>query len=196
MVVPTAAPRRAAPLPPEERRRAIVDAALPLLAERGTAVTTRDLAGAAGVSEGTLFNVFADKDELIDAVIAAATDQAPIEQAIASIDPSLSFEAQLVEATELLQRRTSEIWRLLSKLVDHHRHASRSRLPEITALTDLMAAHASHLDAAPDEAARILRSLALALTHPMFCTEPATAETIVDRFLHGCGTRTGRGTSR
>jgi AcrR family transcriptional regulator len=193
MVTPTTAPRRAAPLPPEERRRAIVDATLPLLAERGTAVTTRDLAGAAKVSEGTLFNVFADKDELIDAVIAAATDQAPIERAIASIDRSLPFEAQLVAATELLVRRTSEIWRLLSKLVDHHRHASRSRLPEIAALTDLMAAHASRLDAGPDEAARILRSLTLALTHPMFCTEPATAEVIVDRFLHGCGTRTGRG---
>jgi AcrR family transcriptional regulator len=192
MVPPTTAPRRAAPLPPEERRRAIIEAALPLLAERGTAVTTRDLAGAAAVSEGTLFNVFADKDQLIDAVIAAATDQAPIEQAIASIDRSLPFEAQLVAATELLQHRTSEIWRLLSKLVDHHRHASRRRLPEIGALADLMAAHASHLDAPPAEAARILRSLALALTHPMFCTEPATAETIVDRFLHGCGTRTRR----
>jgi AcrR family transcriptional regulator len=189
MVAPATVSRRAAPLPPEARRRAIVDAALPLLAERGTAVTTRELALAAGVSEGTLFNVFADKDELIDAVIDAATDQAPIEQAIAAIDTSLPFEAQLVKATELLQHRTSEIWRLLSKLVDHHRHASPSRLPEITALTELMTVHAARLDADPPEAARILRSLALALTHPMFCTEPATAETIVDRFLHGCGTR-------
>jgi AcrR family transcriptional regulator len=195
MVPSATAPRRAAPLPAEARRRAIVDAALPLLAERGTAVTTRELAAAAAVSEGTLFNVFDDKDELIDAVVAAATDQAPVEQAIASIDASLPFETQLVAATELLQHRTSEIWRLLSKLVDHHRHAPHSRLPEITALTDLMAAHASRLDAAPDEAARILRSLALALTHPMFCTEPATAETIVDRFLHGCGARNGRGKS-
>jgi AcrR family transcriptional regulator len=195
MAAPATASRRATPLPPEARRQAIVHAALPLLAERGLAVTTRDLATAAQVSEGTLFNVFADKDELIDAVIAAATDQAPIEQAIAAIDGSSPFEAQLVAATHLLQRRTSEIWRLLSKLVDHHHHSSRNRLPEIAALTDLMAAHADRLDAEPVEAARILRSLALALTHPMFCTEPATAEAIVDRFLHGCSRRAEPGGS-
>ena len=193
MASPATVSRRATPLPAEARRRAIVGAALPLLAERGLAVTTRELATAAQVSEGTIFNVFADKDELIDAVIAAATDQQPIERAIGAIDPTLPFEEQLVAATVLLQRRTSDIWRLLSKLVDHHRHASSSRLPEIVALTNLMAAHAGRLDAEPAEAARILRSLALALTHPMFCTEPASAESVVDRFLYGCATRTDRG---
>ena len=49
---------RAAPLSPDERRRAIVDAVLPLLIEHGRAVTTRQMAEAAGIAEGTIFRVF------------------------------------------------------------------------------------------------------------------------------------------
>src|SRR5690606_24835873 len=46
---------RARPLAPEERREAILDAVLPLLRERGREVTSRELAEAAGVAEGTIF---------------------------------------------------------------------------------------------------------------------------------------------
>ena len=42
----------------------IVAATLPLLLEHGELVTTRQIAEAAGIAEGTIFRVFADKDEL------------------------------------------------------------------------------------------------------------------------------------
>ncbi|MBN9326134.1 MAG: TetR family transcriptional regulator, partial [Cellulomonas sp.] len=45
-------------MPPDERRRAILRAVLPVVRERGADVTTRELAEAAGVAEGTLFRVF------------------------------------------------------------------------------------------------------------------------------------------
>ena len=64
----------------------IVEAMLPLLLEHGEMVTTRQIAEAAGIAEGTIFRVFADKDELIAAVVEHATDPAPIEQALAAID--------------------------------------------------------------------------------------------------------------
>src|SRR5690606_23916200 len=47
---------RARPLAPEERREAILDAVLPLLRERGREVTSRELAEAAGVAEGTILD--------------------------------------------------------------------------------------------------------------------------------------------
>ena len=50
---------------PDDRRRAIVQAMLPLLAERGDEITTRQIAQAAGIAEGTIFRVFPDKKALM-----------------------------------------------------------------------------------------------------------------------------------
>ena len=87
---------RAAALPPDERRAAIVAATLPLLLAHGARVTTRQIAEAAGIAEGTIFRVFPDKESLIEAAIETAFDPAPIEAALRAIDPSLPLEARLV----------------------------------------------------------------------------------------------------
>jgi AcrR family transcriptional regulator len=71
--------KRAAALPPEQRRAAIIEAVRPLLAEYGESVTSKQIACAAGIAEGTIFRVFADKDELLDATLDAALDQEPFE---------------------------------------------------------------------------------------------------------------------
>jgi AcrR family transcriptional regulator len=179
--------RRAAPLPPEERRAAIIGAVLPLLVEHGAGVTSRQIAHAAGVSEGTIFNVFADKDELIEAAIATAIDQAPFEQAIAEIDRGAPYEHRLLLATELIQRRIVDIWRIVSQL-EPHRPASEHRpLPDSEALTELLATEPDRLRIEPAEAARLLRALTLSLTHPMLAAAPRSAADIVDVFLHGSG---------
>ena len=70
-----------------------------MLIERGAAVTSRELAAAAGMSEGTIFNVFADKDDLFAAAYETAVDQAPLERAISEIDPTAPFEQRLIVAT-------------------------------------------------------------------------------------------------
>ncbi len=73
---------RAAPMSPDERRRAIIDAVLPLLIEHGDAVTTRLIAEAAGIAEGTIFRVFADKDALIHAVAAETLNPADADEVL------------------------------------------------------------------------------------------------------------------
>lgn len=179
------APRRAAPLPPDERRAAIVDAVIPLLVEHGSGVTSRQIAVAAGVSEGTVFNVFADKDELIAAAVADAIDPAPFERAIAEIDPDLPFVARLVTATELIQRRVVDIWRLVSQLGPHHSPPKRRPFPDSPALIELLASDTAQLRLDATEAARLLRALTLSLTHPMLGADPPAPAEIVDVFLYG-----------
>src|SRR5438132_6193941 len=105
--------RRATALPADERRCAIVDATLPLLLERGEGVTTRQIAEAAGIAEGTIFRVFDDKDAVIAAVVEAALDTDALERDLAAIDPELAFEDALMAAVRLLQQRVVDIWRLV-----------------------------------------------------------------------------------
>ena len=113
---PNAERSRATPLPPAARRASIVDAVAPLLIEQGWTVTTKQIAQTAGISEGTIFNVFADKEELIDTVVDSALDPEPLERRLRALDPALLFEDRLAPATEAVQLQMMHIWRLLSAL--------------------------------------------------------------------------------
>ena len=62
---------------PDDRREALVDATIPLLHEHGRTVTTKQIADAAGVAEGTIFRVFDSKDDLVTAAVEKALDMEP-----------------------------------------------------------------------------------------------------------------------
>jgi AcrR family transcriptional regulator len=172
-------------MPPDERRAAIIEAVLPLLIEQGSTVTSRQLATAAGVSEGTIFNVFADKDALLAAALETALDQAPFELAVARIDPAMPFEPRVIRATELIQRRIVDIWGLATQLGPQHRPSKPKPLPDSPALTALLRAEPARLRVDPADGARLLRALTLACTHPMLTAKPCPAADIVELFLHG-----------
>ncbi|MDX5382060.1 MAG: TetR/AcrR family transcriptional regulator [Rhodobacterales bacterium] len=57
-------------LPPEERRRQIVEGAVTFFADVGLDGKTRDLAKRLGITQSLLFNYFANKAEIIEAVYA------------------------------------------------------------------------------------------------------------------------------
>src|SRR5437879_3735908 len=57
--------RRAPAMSVEQRREAIIAATIPLLLERGDALTTSQIARAAGIAEGTVFRAFRDKQDLL-----------------------------------------------------------------------------------------------------------------------------------
>jgi AcrR family transcriptional regulator len=177
--------KRATALPPGERRSMIVEATLPLLIEHGEMVTTRQIADAAGIAEGTIFRVFADKDELITAVLDAALDTAPLEQALATIDPGLPFEARVTAAVEILQRRTVDIWRLVSSIGTKFHDRGRRPITDLAALVRLFEDHRDRLTVDPLVAARLLRGFTLSMTHPALIDEPTAPAEIVEFFLHG-----------
>ena len=185
IVEPPRAPKRAAALPADERRSMIVQATLPLLLENGEMVTTRQIADAAGIAEGTIFRVFADKDAVIAAVIDAALDNEPLERALAGIDLSIAFEPAVVAAIEILQQRVVDVWRLVSSIgTRFHDHAKRP-MADSDALVTLFDEHRDKLSVEPIAAARLLRAFTLSATHPMLVGEPMSPPEIVKLFLHG-----------
>ncbi len=87
-------------MPAGERRRQILETALPVFALQGFAATgTRDLAKAAGVSEPILYRHFTDKPALFAAVLEVATDEI-IERLDASLPDGRGASARLRALSE------------------------------------------------------------------------------------------------
>ncbi len=112
----------------------IVAASVPLLVEHGDRLTTRQIADAAGIAEGTIFRVFADKDEIIVAAIEAALDPAPLEAALGEIPADLGFEASLVAAAVIMQQRVIDVWRLVSSVGTRFHEMTRRPMVDSDAL--------------------------------------------------------------
>ncbi len=196
---------RATPLPLEDRRAALISATEPLLERYGRDISTRQIAEAAGVAEGTIFRAFATKEELIDAVIDEVFDEARTRDAIAAVDPTLPLEDRLVAAVSLLQDRTRRVFALFHALrlrpgwagaspEDRPAHETlhakqrhdHEQLEHV--LVDLIGADAVRLRVEPREAVTVLRAAVFALTHPLLGDERlARPDRIVDLVLRGVG---------
>jgi AcrR family transcriptional regulator len=166
----------------------IVRTTLPLLLENGEMVTTRQMADAAGISEGTIFRVFADKDAVIAAVLDAALDVEPFERAIEAVEPHQDLADALEAVVVVMQQRVVDLWRLFSTLGPRFHTPNRRPPALINALVSLLTAHRDQLTVQPDAAARFLRALILSVTHPMLMGEPMAPQEIVHLFLHGVST--------
>jgi AcrR family transcriptional regulator len=94
--------RRVPALAPDERRAAIIAATIPLLRQHGLALSTKQIAEAAGVAEGTLFGVFPDKASLLQATIVTILEPGPTLDALADLRSVPDLRARLILAAKIL----------------------------------------------------------------------------------------------
>ncbi len=182
---------RARPLSPDERRSAIIAATRPLLMEHGRRTTTKLVAEAAGIAEGTIFRVFPSKEELFDAVLDAEFDPEPFLAAVARIDPDDPLRERLVAVTTLLQRRFISIFQLMIALAvpkppDRLRtHELRHRLAT-EGVISVLKPDAERFRVPPEEVVRLLRLLTFSASHPHISEgRPMKPADSVDVILHG-----------
>ena len=185
---------RATPLPPDERRAALIAATEPLLEKFGREVSTRQIAQAACVAEGTIFRAFATKEALIDAVLEDVFDVQRTCDELAAIDPSLDLHARMTAAVQVLQARLRRVFALFHSMRIGPGHDQRDFRERQRSDNDrLNAALAAVLEPDADrcripaaEAANALRAVTFALTHPILGNERLTEpEQIVDLLRHG-----------
>lgn len=183
---------RTSSLPAEERRAAIAATTLPLLLEHGSTVTTRQIAEAAGIAEGTIFRVFPDKESVIWAAVDLAFDPEPTRSAIAAIDLGLPLEERLRIAVEHIQSRTARIFKLMGivSTLPHDPERSppipRKAPADLDGLVALFEPDAHQLRRDPAHAAQVLRAVTFGGTHPLFLVdEPLDPAEIVSLALDG-----------
>ena len=157
--------RRVPALAPEERRAALIAATIPLLHEHGVDVSTRQIAQAAGVAEGTIFGVFDTKTSLVVCSVLKALDPQPTLDALAAIDRSAPLRDRLTEAADLLHARFAENAPLMTaarKLVfagvdaDTRNRMTANRTALQTALSEVIAPDAGRLRRPPEAVASLL----------------------------------------
>lgn len=179
---------------PDERRAALIAATLPLLRRHGASVTTRQIAEAAGVAEGTIFGVFPDKNSLIVATLLGQFDPAHARDSLRALMPAGDLRQRLRAAVDLIASRmrdTGALFVIARNLPPEHagelfKHLGERRGLVQEALAELFEPDRLRLMHTPATCAKLLMSMLFATTQDEWVGgEQLGAEELVGVLLDG-----------
>lgn len=183
----------------------IIHVTLPLVAEHGAAVTTNQIAAAAGIGEATIFRVFSDKQELIDACVAEALRPDAVLDVIRSIPLERPLPARLHEAATALEAHLDRMSRVMGAMHasghgERHRPARSGTGPRAAgpsradsmaetraAVAELFAPEEEHLRLPREQLAAVLLDVLFARRRRPSAEgeEPLCLASLIQLFLHG-----------
>ncbi len=182
---------------PEDRRTAIVEVTIPLLREHGALLTTKQVAEAAGIAEGTVFRAFGTKDDLVLACATAVFDSTGVVERLRGVSLDLPLDERLVQGVTATLEYLDRAIGLMAALHAGGAHPFPSEggaPPRRRPLSDpdvdeafvaLVGPDAGTLRFPPEDVVNFLAHLTLASAHPMLPVRALTPEEIVSVVLDG-----------
>lgn len=150
-------------------------------------MTTRQIAEAAGIAEGTVFRAFGDKETLLRAAVMRYLDPEPLLAELAAIDPEWALERKIRSILVALRRRFDGVFRMMSTLREEDRPTPVSLRDDTTRLVAVaLGADQDRLGWGAAEIAHVARLLAFSSSLPqMTAGTELTDDELTDLVLHG-----------
>ncbi len=188
---------RAKPMSAEDRRQAIIEATTDLVLEHGTAATTRQIADACGIAEGTLFRVFESKDEILAAVVEHLLDPKFVIGQIEAVAPAESAADTVRALAAVIGESTSRIRAVMMALHaaqsdtdrrGHHGPRDKNKFFDDqaavgAAMARVLACHEDELRVDPETSAAFIRMTVFAGHLPMV-SQPTDPHVFTDLLVH------------
>jgi len=150
----------------EDRQASIIDATIPLLLEHGRGVTSKQIAEAANIAEGTIFRAFGDKETLVQAAIEKYLDPEPLRDALRAIDPSLPLEHKVRAIIYLLRERFQSVMRIMATIGHERPPVPQVRHQFVGIIEQILAPELDRLNWPAERVAYILRLISFSSAFP------------------------------
>jgi AcrR family transcriptional regulator len=183
---------------PEDRRQAIIEATTDLVLKHGPAASTRQIADACGIAEGTLFRVFESKDDILAAVVEHLLDPKVVIDEIEAVAPTDSVADTVRALAAVIGDSTTRIRSVMMALHatqtdtdrrgNHHGPRDKNKFFDDqaavgAAMVRVLSSHEDELRVDPETSAAFIRTTVFAGNLPMV-SQPTDPHVFTDLLVH------------